>query len=166
LTHRKVRPKAIELFESGWHPADIARNLEVSLRTVQRWIADFKENRDVNSSESPESLSGGSITVSPEAIYYPSKSWVNSAQILAGDHLDTHENIRRTMTSLLNNELQNGGENLRAIDKLSLAIARHTEAERQAASLHLLDVNRAAELLQNYGFIVSRPENESEDSGG
>ena len=170
MAYRKGKERAIELFQQGWAAADIAESLKVSLRTVQRWVAELRGigvtsptgESDANSFESPPVKN---ITTNPETvphndalsnpIYYPSKTWVNSAEILANDHFNTHRNIRLNLASLLDNQLQSP-ENLRAIHTLSLAVTRHLQGEREAASLNLLDVSRASELLQNYGFIVTR----------
>lgn len=174
LTHHNAKKRAIELHLQGWHPADIAMNLGVSLRSIQRWISSIKDN-GINSSESKTFkevttnseavVESQSVTNSSElagSLYYPSKSWVSFAQGLADEHFVIHSKLRGIITSLLESQLQNP-ENLRGVHTLSMAVTRHLEGERQATSLHLLDVNRAVELLHSHGFFVSPMPSKNDD---
>lgn len=96
-------------------------------------------------------------------------------KLLGGDHTDflerltynhllSHASIRMRMQDLLNTELYKTEPNLRTLEKLSIAVTRHMQEERQACGVNeALDINRACVRVEKYGLIVSMPTESDEE---
>lgn len=160
MAHRRAKKEAFELFEKGFYPPDISATLQVSLRSVQRWFSEFKGLDSANPVDKNVGQTGTILRKEQEDTRqnYPDQDWVEFASKLTREHFVAHENARQKIQELLDQHLSQPELNTRIIHVLSLALARHTEAERIALSLDYLDVNRAAARVEKEGLVVSFPE--------
>ncbi|BAY80503.1 hypothetical protein NIES25_69910 (plasmid) [Nostoc linckia NIES-25] len=167
MAHKRERDKARELYQKGFYPPDIAAQLKVPLRSVQRWLKGFREESGANSQEENSSItlleeSSGLIAGTPQKPNLPklesqSEAWFNEVSSLANELLTTHSKIRKKLVELLETKLEDPDLNLRLVQGLSQSICRHSEREEAISSLGLLDINKAYVLVEKYGFAVIDP---------
>ena len=175
MAHRLAKQEAFRLFERGFYPPDIAAELKINLRTAQRWCKEFKDEKQPNvATLSEQKTPEIAVAVSEEQKFisdstnnqnftaWLSKQWLDSAQKLAADHFFAHNNVRLKVQKILDEKLGEPELNLKSIHTLSLAMTRHLSGEREAASLELLDPNRAALCVEACGLIISDPTYQNE----
>lgn len=166
MARKLEKEQAIQLHKQGWQVSDIASHLKVPERTCYRWIKLYKQgNANTKSAKKAEPKPAEKLTEQPapyieasllEDIYSPSKDWVDFATNLSVEHYATHQNIRVQISEILNNCLESEPDNTRKINHLALAISRCIEGERVAASLEMLNINRAIETLDKAGYTPIR----------
>lgn len=146
-----VRLKAIEMFENGFKPIDIAEELGIPLRRLERWVyspMSIEEKEKIISTYSPE---GQSIFVS-EA---PNSCWIEDVERVVYEHQQCHGEVRRKLSKILQRHLDADELNYRAIHVISMALIRHTDAERDALDVNKsLDGSRAFALLRSSGYSI------------
>ena len=170
MAHKQGKQKALELFAKGLHPPDVSASLGIHIRNVQRWFKEFTNQK--NGANSPEENIGKVVTAGlEEYAYVPSsededdrnltpwisKKWLNAANALSTDHYRAHLDVRQRIETILIEKLQESDLNLRSVHVLSLALTRHIDGERTATSLDLIDVNRAAKVVESHGLSVIDP---------
>lgn len=144
------RHTAAELLGRGMSRADVAQTLDVSTRTVDRWIADpnFQEMVNAAKTRLSESLQQKWDRLVEEH--------ASAGQLLRDIALKRLEEIQKAQER---GESLDYGE-LRALgESLSKAIA----IEREALSMHFVDANRAIQEVLRLGFQVVRPDDQHVD---
>lgn len=174
MAHREAKQKAFELFSKGLHPPDASGMLNINLRTCQRWYQEFLKEKNNGAASSSDKT----ITVAPEKAEkeeeknpianknptpWIAEPWLEAAENLSEEHYRVHRVIRNKILKNLIQKLEEPDVNLRAVHTLSLAVARHTEAERIAVSLDILDINRACKVVESHGLIISLPSEREHD---
>jgi hypothetical protein len=171
LAHRKARNRAYELYQKGFFAPDISSELNVPLRTCQRWVKEFSHQNGVISEnlENQESILSESVSYSSDIIDSTSKSqylpklksqnqyWFDAALELSNELLEVHTELRRELVQLMKAKLKESDVNLRIIQGLSQIVCRHSEVEKDVIALSLLDTNRAFQLVERYGYLVIDP---------
>ena len=146
-----VRLKAVEMFQDGLEVTVIAKELEVPIWTIQRWVlcrTTPEENQKMVSSLPPD-VQQTFLTKAPD-----SPSWVEDTEQALSEHLECHRDIRRKLTVMLHNQLDSVEPNYRGIHVISQALIRHSNAERESLNVEWLDINRAMQVLRAYGLNV------------
>ncbi|MBW4597789.1 MAG: helix-turn-helix domain-containing protein [Brasilonema angustatum HA4187-MV1] len=166
------------MFLSGQGATEIARTLGLTLRTVQRWFAEWrggekpKPKRESKSSPvvKAEVLPPQSSphTREPTVIGYSGslQDWVKDYNETSCKARKKHQNAQIAIEQKLLDELANDGSN-RSIHTLSLALERHINGELKMLSQgkgDLLTLSQAFALIQSAGYSISQlSENEQDD---
>ncbi|MBW4636035.1 MAG: helix-turn-helix domain-containing protein [Iphinoe sp. HA4291-MV1] len=164
MTHKQAKIQARKMhFKVGYSCPDIANILRIPLRTVQRWIKDSRgEELEFSSQDSEGESIHEVVTLVKEGKVHPTLSsdstWYQEAELLALSQFDAHNSVRIKIEKLLNEQLESPDLNLKIIHCLSLALSRHIDGERQAVSLHLLDINRAVKRVEDFGLQIVNAE--------
>lgn len=171
MAHRKAKSRAYQLYKKGFFAPDISSELQIPLRTCQRWLNEFsQQNGAINENlESQESIVSDSVSYSSDIIDSTSKSqylpklkfqnqhWFDAALELSNELLEVHTELRRELVQLMKAKLKESDLNLRTIQGLSQIVCRHSEIEQNVIALSLLDTNRAFQLVERYGYLVIDP---------
>ncbi|MBP5977013.1 helix-turn-helix domain-containing protein [Brasilonema sp. CT11] len=165
------------MFLSGRGATDIARTLGLTLRTVQRWFAEWRggENPKPKSEFRPAPIVKTEVippessphTTEPTLLGYGGtlQDWVKDYNNLTQELKQEHRDIRIALKQKLLNELAQDGSN-RAIHTLSLAVQRHGAEELRMLSQgrgDLLTISQAFSLVQSAGFTISQAKEDEQD---
>lgn len=165
VAHKIKKVKAFKLFSKGWNPPEVADQIDVNIRTIQRWHQEFlQQNPDfamvgkvpvIVTHVDKNPASAHLVEAEPEnnAPSY-SQNWVEWATSLTDSHITMHGEIRGKLANILNVCLDSSEYNVRVIQVLSQCLCRHAEAERAAAMLDALNINVAAKRLEAAGYLV------------
>jgi len=166
MAHKQAKQRAFELFQKDFYPQDVAATLNVNVRTCQRWFKEFQGD-NVASSQPQKSRACSPVSVvfpeedpkKPKAKHdndedLVGEDWYTFASKLASNHFYVHNKVREKIERILNQTLEEPDLNLRALHTLSIALTRHIDAERTAASLDFLNINVAAKRLNVDGYLV------------
>lgn len=169
MAHRQAKAKAFQLFANNLCPPDVAAELNVNIRSIQRWYNQWK-SQNVATSETVDSsvdIAAESkqvidqtphlATVKARGIAEWSQEWEQSAVALNDELLLHHRKIRLRFTQMIAEEWSKPEKNMRVLTGLSQAVCRHSEVEISVQNLGLLDVNKAAKTLEAYGYIILDP---------
>lgn len=164
MAHRKAKQQAKRMFSENFEPPEVADTINVNLRTVQRWFADWKsenvvepENLEYILSAAVESVEIANKAPHLGAVTKSSGNWYEAATELAEELLRDNGKIRRKLTELLTSQLDKPELNIRLLQGLSQSVVRHSQIEIGVASLSLLGINRAFKTIENEGYIVIDP---------
>ena len=170
MAHRQAKAKAFELFAANLWPPDVAAELNMNIRTIQRWFIDWKA-ANVATSQTPNSsadIAAESNRVIEETPHLStvkaargiaewSQEWEQSAVALNDELLLHHRKIRLRFTQMIAEEWSKPEKNMRVLTGLSQGIARHSEIEISVQNLGLLDVSKASKVLEAHGYVVLDP---------
>jgi len=169
MAYRKAKRRAYELFANGLWPPDVADELKINVRTIERWFNQWK-SENVATSQTPQSGVNVAVeskqvidqtphlsTVKSKTIVEWSNEWGQSAISLSDELLLHHGKIRRRLTQMLAEESKKPDLNPRTLNTLSQAIARHSQIEIAVANLSLFDVNKSFKILEAHGYVVMPP---------
>lgn len=173
MAHRQAKMKAFELFAKNFWPPEVASELKINIRTIQRWFIEWKNQSQGNVVDPENSIDNENTVIESESIieHTPHLStvkkvrgiadwcsdWEHLAVGLADELLFDHRKIRRRLTEILSNEIEKPELNTRVLQSLSQSIARHSEIEMAVANLSLFDVNKAFKVLEVHGYVVINP---------
>jgi AraC-like DNA-binding protein len=170
MAHRQAKQQAFELFQKDFYPPDVAASLGLNIRTCQRWFKEFQGDT-VASSQPQKSCSPASVVFAEEDpkkikaqndddedLDLRGEGWFVFASKLTTNHFRVHNKARKKIEEILNQKLEESEINLRAVHTLSIALARHIEAERVAMCLDYLDIDAAARRLYANGYIITEGE--------
>jgi len=169
MAHRQAKTKAFELFAANFWPPDVAAELKINIRSVQRWFIEWKSlnvviPETVDSIPNITAESQQVIQQTPHLSTVKSRGfvewggeWEEKAVALADELLLHHGKIRRRMTQMFAEESRKAEINTRILTSLSQGIARHSQVEITVANLAMLDLNKAAKILEACGYAVINP---------
>ncbi len=169
MAHRQAKAKAFELFAANLWPPDVAAELKINIRTIQRWFLEWKSAnvaipQTLDSTPNIATESQQVIEQTPHLSTVKARGmaewageWEQTAIALGDELLLHHGKIRRLMTQMLVEESRKPDLNTRVLTSLSQAITRHSQIEIAVANLSMLDVNKAFKVLEAYGYAVITP---------
>ncbi|MBW4598012.1 MAG: helix-turn-helix domain-containing protein [Brasilonema angustatum HA4187-MV1] len=156
------------MFLSGQGATEIARTLGLTLRTVQRWFAEWRGGEKPKRESKPTPIVKAEVlpppsspqTIEPTLLGYGGtlQDWVKDYNNLAQELKQEHRDIRVALKQKLLNELAQDGSN-RAIHTLSLAVQRHGAEELRMLSQgrgDLLTLSQAFAYIQSAGYSISQ----------
>lgn len=165
------------MFLSGRGATEIARTLGLTLRTVQRWFAEWRGGENPKSKREPKSTpivkaevfppQSLPQTIEPTLLGYGGtlQDWVKDYNNLTQELKQEHRDIRIALKQKLLNELAQDGSN-RAIHTLSLAVQRHGAEELRMLSQgrgDLLTLSQAFAYIQSAGYSISQVREDEQD---
>lgn len=171
MAHKIKKVKAFKLFSKGWNPPEVAAQVDVNLRSIQRWYQEFLQ-------QNPDFAMVGKVPVTvtpvdeiPTSAHLAevvedtakhdlsfSQDWVAWANSLTDSHLAVHGQIREKLAKMLNACLDSAEFNTRAIQVLSQCLCRHLEAERRAGFADMLVADKAFQKVESLGYEIFRGE--------
>ncbi|MBW4597645.1 MAG: helix-turn-helix domain-containing protein [Brasilonema angustatum HA4187-MV1] len=166
MTYHEQRRQAEDLLRRNYTVSQIAKELGLQTRTVQRWAKELREGKPEPKAApivkaevlAPQSLPR---TTEPALIGYGGslQDWVKDYNETSCKARKKHQNAQIAIEQKLLDELANNGSN-RSIHTLSLALERHINGElkmlRQGRD-DLLTLHQALALVQTAGFVVQHP---------
>jgi hypothetical protein len=173
MAQPKLKRAAVKLFARGFSPPEVSQKIGSNLRSTQRWHKEFIEQNPSFQNVGKIPVTVVPVTVEPEPQPKPQpepkpepqpksglrlpEDWHQIAGKLANEHLGENRNIRVELGKILKNCLKYPELNVRAINSISQAYARHIAIEQETASLNLLSADRAFALLESLGYSVIDP---------
>ena len=164
MAHKVKKVKAFKLFSKGWNPPEVAGQIAINLRTIQRWHQEFlKQNPDfavvgkVPVAVLPINEIAEAIEDTAKHTSSFSKNWIGWANSLTDRHLEIHGEVREKLSKMLIASLDAAEYNTRAIHVLSQCLCRHLEAEREAGFLDMLVTDAAFKKVESLGYEISAP---------
>lgn len=157
------------MFLSGRGATEIARTLGLTLRTVQRWFAEWRSGKKPKSKVKPAPIVKAEVlplqssphTSEPTVLGYGGslQDWVKDINSFAQELRQDHRDARIATKQKYLDELAKNGSN-RNIHTLSLALQRHGAEEFKMliqGRSDLLTLHQALALVQAAGFVVRHP---------
>ena len=151
--------RIFELFRKGISVADVAKTSKTPERTLYRW---YKEYQDSQESKKDTPVIGRVVketrsqSESQLEIDF-NDDWVSVASKESIKHCICNGQIAKALSNILIKEIQQSDINYRAISALSASINVHSRLHRDYGMFYLLDINKAAKMLESEGYIVSSP---------
>lgn len=150
MAHSKeVQQEAVRLHSQNWHVQDIAKKLDVPLRSVQRWISKSKNENDQQEEPIAINLQDTSNSQSENTSKLDSKDLKNDWETNAIQISIEQTNIFRDILDksyLGFLEAFDEGD-MRKVQILSNVIDKHSANLHRYCSLEYLDINRAIDLV-------------------
>lgn len=149
------REEAIKRFEAGEAPKNIAKILNIPVRTIQRWVQTKRtplEPEKISTHPNFQKLMSTKLMPSAAA-----NAWVESVEEVQAKAGGMHANISLMVYQLLEAELSKTEISTRTINNLSLVLSRHLDGELKAVlagNERQIECNQAVNVLEAYGFMV------------
>jgi transposase-like protein len=151
--------RIFELFRKGISVADVAKTSKTPERTLYRW---YKEYQDSQESKKDTPVIGRVVketrsqSESQLEIDF-NEDWANVATKESIKHCICNGQIAKALSNILIKEIQQSDINYRAISALSASISIHSKLHREYGMFYLLDINKAAKMLESEGYIILNP---------
>lgn len=159
MTKKDEKAKIWELFKKGISVAELEKTSSINRRTLYRWYSEYQGSQDKEDSSpivSEVVKETKSQTESQLEIDF-NDDWVNVASKQSIKHCLVNGQIAKALSNILIKEIQQSDINYRAVSALSASISIHSKLHREYGMFYLLDVNKAAKMLESEGYIVSDP---------
>jgi hypothetical protein len=147
MAHSKeVQQEAVRLHSQNWHVQDIAKKLDVPLRSVQRWISKSKNENDQQEEPIAINLQDTSNLQGENTLDSENpKNWEENAVEISTQQTNIFHNIINKSYEGFLDALADG--DLRKVQILSNVIDKHSNNLYRYYSLEYLDINRAVDLV-------------------
>jgi transposase-like protein len=151
--------RIFELFRKNISVADVAKTSKTPERTLYRW---YKEYQDSQESKKDTPVIGRVVkearsqSESQLEIDF-NEDWANVATKESIKHCICNGQIAKALSNILIKEIQQSDINYRAISALSASISIHSKLHRDYGMFYLLDINKAAKMLESEGYIILNP---------
>ena len=151
--------RIFELFRKNISVADVAKTSKTPERTLYRW---YKEYQDSQESKKDTPVIGRVVkearsqSESQLEIDF-NEDWANVATKESIKHCICNGQIAKALSNILIKEIQQSDINYRAISALSASISIHSKLHREYGMFYLLDINKAAKMLESEGYIILNP---------
>ena len=147
--------RIFELFRKGISVADVAKTSKTPERTLYRW---YKEYQDSQESKKDTPVIGRVVEETRSQLEIDfNENWANVATKENIKHCICNGQIAKALSNILIKEIQQSDINYRAISALSASISIHSKLHREYGMFHLLDINKAAKMLESEGYIILNP---------
>lgn len=150
MAHSKeVQHEAIRLYSQNWHVQDIAKRLDVPLRSIQRWVSKSKNENYQQEQPNAINLQDTSNSQSENTSKLDSKDlkndWEENAIQISIEQTNIFRDILdKSYLGFL--EAFDEGD-MRKVQILSNVIDKHSANLHRYYSLEYLDINRAVDLV-------------------
>ena len=150
--------RIFELFRKGVSVVELEKTTNVNRRTLYRWYKEYQENKEEDNSP----IIGEVVVETKKQVESQleidfNDDWVNIASKQSIKHCLVNGQIAKALSNILIKEIQQSDINYRAVSALSASISIHSKLHREYGMFYLLDVNKAAKMLESEGYIVSDP---------
>jgi hypothetical protein len=163
------KAEAWELFKKNVSVPEIEKITDTSRRTLYRWLAAYEEEYGLNKEEEVKKeevkvikeeikqvqiLTENQIKAELEGIDFDS-GWVAFATKKSLEGCLTNGAIAQRLSDLMFQQMGQPEPNYKNISCISQALNTHYRLQHLFGMFHLLDVNKACQLLENAGYVVS-----------
>lgn len=152
----KLTARAFKLLTNGHKQSEVAQKLNISLRTLQRWIANEKSPTSDNSPVEKLNLSPETIETNINSPKIKSSLLDELNNILNGQR-NCHREMWEALKQKFDDEVHQPEPSVRNLNNLSLAIDRHMQGEFRSAcqgKQDLMTFQQAFKLLESNGYSI------------
>lgn len=162
------KAEAWELFKKNVSVPEIEKITDTSRRTLYRWLAAYEEEYGLNKEEEVKKeevkvikeeikqaqvLIENQIKTELEGIDFDS-GWVEFATRKSLEGCLVNGAIAQRLSDLMHLEISQKNPNYKNISCISTALNTHYRLQHLFGMFHLLDVNKAVQLLESSGYTV------------
>lgn len=155
--------RIFELFRKGVSVVELEQTTNINRRTLYRWYKEYQENKE-EEKEKENNLPVISQVVEEVKVQTESQleidfrdDWVAVASKQSIKHCLVNGQIAKALSNILIKEIQQSDINYRAVSALSASISIHSKLHREYGMFYLLDINKAAKMLESEGYEVTDP---------
>jgi hypothetical protein len=162
------KAEAWELFKKGLAVGDVEKITDVPRRTLYNWFASYEKEYGLDSKKEEEEevkrvkqdikqvqvLIENQVKTELEGIDFDS-GWVEFATKKALEGCLVNGAIAQKLSDLMFQQMGQPEPNYKNISCISQALNTHYRLQHLFGMFHLLDVNKACQLLENAGYVVS-----------
>jgi hypothetical protein len=161
------KAEAWELFKKGLAVGDVEKITDTPRRTLYNWFASYEKEYGLGSKKEEEEefkrvkqdikqvqVIENQIKTELEGIDFDS-GWVEFATKKALEGCLVNGAIAQRLSDLMHLEISKSDPNYKNISCISTALNTHYRLQHLFGMFHLLDVNKACQLLENAGYVVS-----------
>lgn len=162
------KAEAWELFKKGLAVGDVEKISDVPRRTLYNWFSSYEKEYGLNKEEVKKEevkrakeeikqvqvITENQIKTELEGIDFDS-GWVAFATRKSLEGCLTNGAIAQRLSDLMHLEISQKNPNYKNISCISQALNTHYRLQHLFGMFHLLDVNKACQLLENAGYVVS-----------
>jgi len=155
--NKEDKARIFQLLDKGIKIGELEKTSKTPRRTLYRWYKEWKESRE---SAPPPPLISEAIQESKKQAESQleidfSEDWLAVASKQSIKHCIVNGQIAKALSNILITEIQKPDINYRAVTALSGSIAIHSKLHREYGLFHLLDSNKAVELLTSQGYVIT-----------
>jgi hypothetical protein len=157
------KAEAWELFKKGLAVGDVEKLTDTPRRTLYNWFASYEKEYGLDSKKEEvkvkqdikqvQVLTENQIKSELEGIDFDS-GWVEFATRKSLEGCLTNGAIAQKLSDLMHLEISKSDPNYKNISCISTALNTHYRLQHLFGMFHLLDVNKAVQLLENAGYTV------------
>ncbi|PPJ65256.1 hypothetical protein [Cuspidothrix issatschenkoi] len=161
------KAEAWQLFKKGLAVGDVEKLTATPRRTLYNWFASYEKEYGLDSKKEEEEevkrvkqdikqvqiLTENQVKTELEGIDFDS-GWVDFATRKALEGCLVNGAIAQRLSDLMHLEISKSEPNYKNISCISTALNTHYRLQHLFGMFHLLDVNKAVQLLQNAGYTV------------
>jgi transposase-like protein len=160
MANKEDKARIWQLLDKGISINEIEKTCKTPRRTLYRWYGEWRENKEVREDNSPivsEVVAETKKQVESQLEIDFRDDWVNVAGKESIKHCICNGQIAKALSNILIKEIQQSDINYRAVSALSASISIHSKLHREYGMFYLLDINKAAKMLESEGYEVSDP---------
>jgi hypothetical protein len=160
------KAEAWELFKKGLAVGDVEKLTDTPRRTLYNWFFSYQKEYGLDSKKEEEEvkrvkqdvkqvqvLIENQVKSELEGIDFDS-GWVEFATRKALEGCLVNGAIAQRLSDLMHLEISQKNPNYKNISCISQALNSHYRLQHLFGMFHLLDVNKAVQLLENAGYVV------------
>ena len=160
MANKEDKARIWQLLDKGISIGEIEKTSKTPRRTLFRWYSEWRENKEEKEDNSPivsEVVKESKVQTEAQLEIEFNDDWVAVASKQSIKHCLVNGQIAKALSNILIKEIQQSDINYRAVSALSASISIHSKLHREYGMFYLLDINKAAKMLESEGYTVSDP---------
>lgn len=160
MANKEDKARIWQLLDKGISIGEIEKTAKTARRTLYRWYSEWREAREVKEGDThviSETIKEVKQTTESQIEVDFNDDWVRVASKQSIKHCLVNGQIAKALSNILIKEIQQNDINYRAISALSASISIHSKLHREYGMFYLLDINKAAKMLESEGYIILNP---------
>lgn len=160
MANKEDKARIWQLLDKGISIGEIEKTSKTPRRTLFRWYEQWRDNKAPKEDNAPlisEVIKETKSQTESQLEIDFNDDWANVALKQSIKHCLVNGQIAKALSNILIKEIQQSDINYRAVSALSASISIHSKLHREYGMFYLLDVNKAAKMLESEGYIVSDP---------
>lgn len=160
MANKEDKARIWQLLDKGISIGEIEKTSKIPRRTIFRWYSEWRENKAAKEDNAPvisQAISETKVQTESQLEIDFNDDWANVATKQSIKHCLVNGQIAKALSNILIKEIQQSDINYRAVSALSASISIHSKLHREYGMFYLLDVNKAAKMLESEGYEVTDP---------
>lgn len=160
MANKEDKARIWQLLDKGISIGEIEKTSKTPRRTLFRWYEQWRENKAPKEDNTPlisEVVKETKSQTESQLEIDFNDDWANVALKQSIKHCLVNGQIAKALSNILIKEIQQSDINYRAVSALSASISIHSKLHREYGMFYLLDVNKAAKMLESEGYTVTDP---------